>query len=249
MTLSFHVESSDEIKCYLYWKGGFIRFLPDDVISLLPLLFNAKVDGNKEFATCQEAADLVKYLTPKMRDYPFESFYNEYKLKKAQIHSNNTKPTEPVNVSRSSPSQSSIPIHKASNSKIQSTPMSNLYDEKNEEQKQEISLITESKSEPPPTSKSAIESGPLQKLIFWLSVQHSSTNYALHWNLFKAMMYDNYEDDDELDVDTLIEDFADEDNCEYIAAMKNDEHCKGNYKQYIQELTVELTNYKTIATL
>eukprot|EP01084_Bolivina_argentea_P110377 197115_1 len=24
--LSFHVESCDEIKCYLYWQGAFIRF-------------------------------------------------------------------------------------------------------------------------------------------------------------------------------------------------------------------------------
>eukprot|EP01084_Bolivina_argentea_P300952 519051_1 len=36
MTLSFHVESCDEIKCYLYWQGAFIRFFPQDIKTLLP---------------------------------------------------------------------------------------------------------------------------------------------------------------------------------------------------------------------
>lgn len=38
-TLSFHIESVDEIKCYLFFQGWISRFLPQDMIDVWPLWF------------------------------------------------------------------------------------------------------------------------------------------------------------------------------------------------------------------
>ena len=39
VTFSFHAKSEDDIKCYLHYKGGSMRFLPEDVGTVLPWLF------------------------------------------------------------------------------------------------------------------------------------------------------------------------------------------------------------------
>merc|ERR1712113_696801 len=40
LVLSFHVESSDVIRCYLSINGQIIRFMPSDIQNLLPAFFD-----------------------------------------------------------------------------------------------------------------------------------------------------------------------------------------------------------------
>eukprot|EP01084_Bolivina_argentea_P251435 421698_1 len=42
MTFSFHVESMDEIRCYMYWNGQIARFLPEDAINVLSRVFDVE---------------------------------------------------------------------------------------------------------------------------------------------------------------------------------------------------------------
>merc|ERR1712228_697917 len=40
LTFSFHVKAVDEVKCYLYWNGQIIRFMPEDIRNVFPKIFN-----------------------------------------------------------------------------------------------------------------------------------------------------------------------------------------------------------------
>eukprot|EP01083_Nonionella_stella_P068423 181634_1 len=61
LTFSFQVEQENEIKCYLWWQGKCIRFLPSDVIDILPQIFDEKAHANnKLFATSAMAKGIVK---------------------------------------------------------------------------------------------------------------------------------------------------------------------------------------------
>ena len=77
MTLSFHVEDADEIRCYLYVHGGIMRFFPQDIIDVLPKFFdmNFNAGENSEWATCDQARELVEAMTPKLQDKKFNAFY------------------------------------------------------------------------------------------------------------------------------------------------------------------------------
>eukprot|EP01083_Nonionella_stella_P071763 192963_1 len=44
LTLSFHVKQENEIKCYLFWNGQMIRFMPNDIKTVLPCIINMKND-------------------------------------------------------------------------------------------------------------------------------------------------------------------------------------------------------------
>eukprot|EP00483_Globobulimina_turgida_P005009 UN05019 len=165
--LSFHVESCDEIKCYLYWQGAFIRFLPQDIATVLPLIFNNQCNGNEGFGARKVAQDLIKILKPKMRDYPFESFYNEYKLSKQKIA------FEKKTRHKLESTRKLMPDLETSTS----VDMRRVYDD---DIKQELTI---SKSEPAPNEVN--EGGALSGLIFWLKSADSSTNYASHWELLK----------------------------------------------------------------
>eukprot|EP01083_Nonionella_stella_P254455 874339_1 len=45
LTLSFHAKEEKEIKCYLFWSGQMIRFMPEDMKTLLPSIFNMEFTG------------------------------------------------------------------------------------------------------------------------------------------------------------------------------------------------------------
>merc|ERR1712129_83841 len=74
MLLSFHVESTDVMRCYLYVNGQCIRFMPEDVIMLLPTLFDGKVPGNKGWAKAEHAKRLVEVMRTQLRDVQFGAF-------------------------------------------------------------------------------------------------------------------------------------------------------------------------------
>eukprot|EP01084_Bolivina_argentea_P116841 207532_1 len=49
LVFSFHVERYDEIRCYMYWNGGGIRFCETDFIHILPELFVSEFKNNSKF--------------------------------------------------------------------------------------------------------------------------------------------------------------------------------------------------------
>merc|ERR1712130_645364 len=59
MTLSFHVESVDEIRCYIYSNGQAMRFMPEDIRELLPLLFDSEYENNKKWIASNECYQIV----------------------------------------------------------------------------------------------------------------------------------------------------------------------------------------------
>ena len=76
MTFSFHVEFEDEIRCYMFVNGGMMRFLPRDIIDVMPIFFD-KTHKNAEWATSEEAAELVQAMTHQLTDLRFQTFLNE----------------------------------------------------------------------------------------------------------------------------------------------------------------------------
>jgi len=81
MLLSFHVESADEIRCYLSLNGQCIRFMPRDIIDLLPLFFDPKVPGNKNWKESKRAMDLVEQIENNLTDRRFNAFLSKYRPK------------------------------------------------------------------------------------------------------------------------------------------------------------------------
>merc|ERR550539_111300 len=74
IVLSFHVESTDEMRCYMYINGQVLRFMPEDIQLVLPLFFDAEFKKNKEFAQSEKAKKLVKKMKDNLRDVHFEAF-------------------------------------------------------------------------------------------------------------------------------------------------------------------------------
>jgi len=67
MTFSFHVESTEEIRVYLHFNGQSLRFYPQDIVEVLPKLFNEQNTG----------IDLERYVNAlnMIRDPGFEQFH------------------------------------------------------------------------------------------------------------------------------------------------------------------------------
>lgn len=80
LTFNFHVQSIDEIRCYLWFKGSCIRFFPEDIINILPLIFDLKYQKNQQFATHQKIKDLVKQI--QFTDKYFDEWYKGITNKK-----------------------------------------------------------------------------------------------------------------------------------------------------------------------
>ena len=74
VTFCFHAKGKKEIRSYLYWNGGSLRFYPEDIVNVLPALFDNNYDDNKLFT----ASDEVKRMTEELviKDKYFEHFYN-----------------------------------------------------------------------------------------------------------------------------------------------------------------------------
>eukprot|EP00486_Rosalina_sp_Unknown_P006726 CAMPEP_0201572136 /NCGR_PEP_ID=MMETSP0190_2-20130828/15242_1 /ASSEMBLY_ACC=CAM_ASM_000263 /TAXON_ID=37353 /ORGANISM="Rosalina sp." /LENGTH=552 /DNA_ID=CAMNT_0047997527 /DNA_START=28 /DNA_END=1686 /DNA_ORIENTATION=- len=79
LLLSFHVEAQDEIRCYMYLNGQVLRFLPGDIIKVLPRFFDSKFGDNETFPESEEAQQLIDEMDKKLRDEHFMAFYNAYK--------------------------------------------------------------------------------------------------------------------------------------------------------------------------
>eukprot|EP00486_Rosalina_sp_Unknown_P005103 CAMPEP_0201570448 /NCGR_PEP_ID=MMETSP0190_2-20130828/12727_1 /ASSEMBLY_ACC=CAM_ASM_000263 /TAXON_ID=37353 /ORGANISM="Rosalina sp." /LENGTH=564 /DNA_ID=CAMNT_0047994011 /DNA_START=35 /DNA_END=1726 /DNA_ORIENTATION=+ len=77
MVLSFHVEADNLIRCYMYLNGQISRFMPDDIIKVLPRFFDKKFGNNAKFPKSKIAQELVERMKPQLRDIKFEAFYSE----------------------------------------------------------------------------------------------------------------------------------------------------------------------------
>eukprot|EP01084_Bolivina_argentea_P214191 363677_1 len=75
MCLSFHIDAEDDVKCYLYYNGGMMRFFGNDIFDVLPRFF---VDDEKKakFVTNQGLQrDIKNGLARQLRDSKFDSFF------------------------------------------------------------------------------------------------------------------------------------------------------------------------------
>lgn len=68
MVLSFHVEADNEIRCYMYLNGQICRFMPEDIINLLPKYFDKNYGNNKTFPKSSLAKELVEKMKPQLVD-------------------------------------------------------------------------------------------------------------------------------------------------------------------------------------
>ena len=74
LTFSFHVESADEVRCYLNWYGQSLRFYPQDIVDVLPVIFDERFSAkNVEFKDSDKAKRMVNGVL--IRDKFFEHFY------------------------------------------------------------------------------------------------------------------------------------------------------------------------------
>eukprot|EP01084_Bolivina_argentea_P248535 415754_1 len=81
ITLSFHVESDVEIRAYWYINGQVARFLPMDILYILPQFFDPKVCDNHLWLKSKDAREMMHRIKKGMKDIGFEAFYNEYRCK------------------------------------------------------------------------------------------------------------------------------------------------------------------------
>ena len=62
LQLSYHVDEQNDMRCYLYFTGQCARFLPEDIVLVLPLIFE---DGgaNEAFKDSDDAVTIIKALS------------------------------------------------------------------------------------------------------------------------------------------------------------------------------------------
>merc|ERR1712079_30504 len=80
ITLSFHVESEESVRCYFYINGQCTRFMPADLKMLLPLFFEDSKE-NREFANSDEIMRWIKGMEDKLKDIAFMKFLEKYGVK------------------------------------------------------------------------------------------------------------------------------------------------------------------------
>eukprot|EP00483_Globobulimina_turgida_P006251 UN06261 len=76
MTLSFHIEAADEIKCYLFYEGQSTRFYPQDILEVFPKLFDMSYGNNEKFIQSDAAKAVAKNIL--IKDIHFETFYRSF---------------------------------------------------------------------------------------------------------------------------------------------------------------------------
>ena len=79
LTFSFQVEQDDQIKCYLWYQGRCIRFLPSDVVDILPKLFDPDAYNNKNWNHNNLDAQLLITST-QFKDVQFNSWFQKMSL-------------------------------------------------------------------------------------------------------------------------------------------------------------------------
>merc|ERR1712129_446880 len=78
MTFSFHVAAENEIRCYCYMNGQVIRFMPEDILLLLPIYFDDEFGSNAKWNDSNDAKDVVAQMEKSLKDVHFEAFLKKY---------------------------------------------------------------------------------------------------------------------------------------------------------------------------
>eukprot|EP01083_Nonionella_stella_P165145 548708_1 len=79
LTLSFHAKAQNVIKCYLFWNGEMMRFMADDIKTVLPCLFNPQRQTNRNEEEEKALDALIKDLEGKLVDEEFDEFVASYR--------------------------------------------------------------------------------------------------------------------------------------------------------------------------
>jgi len=74
LTFSFHADAEDCIRCYMYAMGQMMRFMPEDIIKVLPKFFVAD-ENNTKWLKSGAPEKLVKEMKPLLVDAKFDAFY------------------------------------------------------------------------------------------------------------------------------------------------------------------------------
>eukprot|EP01084_Bolivina_argentea_P065926 120183_1 len=77
ITLSFIVEQLDGIRCYLYWNGQTMRFQGEDIIQVLPFLFENSEENVEFIKKSTELEEMKKAFNSVVRDSKYETFCKE----------------------------------------------------------------------------------------------------------------------------------------------------------------------------
>ena len=78
MTLSFHAKQQNVVKLYLYCHGQCIRFMPEDVKVVLPVLFNMNFGNNDAFLKGTRVDEYIEKMKSELQDIEFEAFQQSY---------------------------------------------------------------------------------------------------------------------------------------------------------------------------
>jgi len=79
LTLSFHVKQEKVIKLYLFCNGQCMRFMPEDIKTVLPALFNMEFGDNKEWIEREEEVEEhIEQMKRVLIDEEFEAFQQSY---------------------------------------------------------------------------------------------------------------------------------------------------------------------------
>mmetsp|Transcript_31106 Transcript_31106/g.27379 ORF Transcript_31106/g.27379 Transcript_31106/m.27379 type:complete len:536 (-) Transcript_31106:14-1621(-) len=78
ITFSFHIESLDEIKCYLFYNGCVSRFYGQDIMEIFPNIFDMEYEDNMKFTKNdnEKTIEIAKNIV--LSDLHFETFYKSF---------------------------------------------------------------------------------------------------------------------------------------------------------------------------
>eukprot|EP01084_Bolivina_argentea_P195999 336085_1 len=79
LTVSFHVQSEEEIRCYLYLNGGMARFMPQDIMDFLCPAF-IENEKNSDFIKSDAMKEMIEKMTVQLRDERFRVFNEKHRF-------------------------------------------------------------------------------------------------------------------------------------------------------------------------
>merc|ERR1712062_185654 len=84
ITFSFHAVQSDEIRVYLWLGGKCMRFIPSDLLDVLPLFFDLNHESNRLFTKeNSEIKTVMNNLSGRIcRDKEFEKYFPRLSIQK-----------------------------------------------------------------------------------------------------------------------------------------------------------------------
>merc|ERR1712087_80530 len=80
LTMSFHVDDAQSVRCYLFWSGSYIRIVyAEDLRVVLCSIFDTQMKLNRAYLKDAKSEAQINEL--KIRDPTFDKFYGQVKIK------------------------------------------------------------------------------------------------------------------------------------------------------------------------